>query len=120
VLLVRNVQLGALTAGADEQFAERVRAVLERHWPFQCAELGEAGVLVSIRDTIVEARRFGIETERDVLRYLNARYALGESPAAVPELRAILERPTLGASFRVDRMTARVLRLLKQRSARRP
>jgi hypothetical protein len=85
MLVIRREQIEAMSLEGERRFEDQAYRHLVSAVPERCAELGELAVRESIRTAIRKARGYGLETERDILHYLNVMYWLGhgfdEDPA---------------------------------------
>ncbi len=59
---------------------------LNKHFPKNCAALGEAGVREAIGAGIASAKKYGIVSERDVCKYINLMFAFGRDFDVDPKL----------------------------------
>jgi hypothetical protein len=105
LLKIRREQLAALTETSVDAFVPQAVAMARTHWPRRCAELGPEGLEARVAAAIATARRYGVTTRRDALRFVNLDLALGarfhEDPR-YPWAAAILQRPGVHPSMRVD------------------
>ena len=76
MLKIRKKQNNVLAKAAVKRFEDRVLVHLKKFWPDECKELTEKGVRESIRTGIENAKKYGIETEYDVARYIDLMYTL--------------------------------------------
>ena len=109
MLLIRDAQMDRLSEVAEERFVERVRVFLRSSWPDACAALGDDGVRASVRRGMTQAARFGIATERDIVRYVNVMYLLGPDFCEEPDrdwARRILDAPGRSGAAKLDELYA--------------
>ncbi len=71
---------------AAKDFEDRMVVHLNKFFPEQCEALGEPGTREEIRNGIDRAARYGIETERDVCKYIDLMFAFGRDFDTNPEL----------------------------------
>jgi hypothetical protein len=110
-IVIRNAQAQVLAAAPRRAFEQRAADHLARFFP----HLPEGAVgrllLARARRGIQEASLYGIESERDLLRWLNVAAALGEDFAQNPKYpwaARILASP-LSPSSRVERLSQTAL-----------
>lgn len=105
VLKIRPEQLRALEEEVDRKLEERLGATLCEHWSARCQELGDSLGEV-VRAGIASGRSYGFGSERDLLRYLNVTFALGDDfDRRHPEARTILDNRSLDATHRIGQLT---------------
>jgi hypothetical protein len=112
MFVIRPSQMAALRQVIHAPFVEQVTACLHRRWPHACAELGDERVRASVRQAIDRCVRLGIDTERDVVRFVNVMYFLGhgfDTDPSLPWAREILARPGISGTERLDAIYARIL-----------
>jgi len=102
VLLIRDDQLSALRGVRQKEYEKRLAAHLKRYFPDTCAELGEKGLIDALRHGVERAKSYGIQAERDVVKYLNLTFVFGRDfdidprfPWAASMLRSTDYGPTL-------------------------
>jgi hypothetical protein len=76
--VVRDAQLAALHALAEQRAVGELAELTRRSWPHATRALGEPRLQARIRGVIEIARRCGIADRTDVLRVINAAMALAE------------------------------------------
>jgi hypothetical protein len=116
MIVLRREQIEAFSGERERRFEEKALRHLLAFVPQRCAELGEAAVRESIRTAIRKSRAHGVESERDVLHYLNVMYWLGfefESDPAYPWAREILENRSLGATTQLQWLVEEALAALE-------
>ncbi|WP_438039107.1 hypothetical protein [Sorangium sp. So ce128] len=108
-LVIRDEQLAALAARAESDFVARVSRCLRDNWPWECEAMGEESVRAAILKGIDKAARYGVTTEREVLRVINVMYLLGHDFDADPAfvwVRDIIDRQGTPAAQRLDLICA--------------
>lgn len=83
---LRKEQIKAFERYMREGFERRVVAHLHKHFPKDCAGLGQDGVRQTVRYGIERAASYGIEAEGDVSRYIDLMFEFGRDFDADPEL----------------------------------
>jgi hypothetical protein len=78
MLRIRQEQMDELEAFQLDRFAAEALAFLRSVWTDEIGELGEEEADLFIRDTVSRASEWGIDKERQVLRLLNVRMAMGQ------------------------------------------
>ena len=100
------------------RFQETCRRHARAFWPSQCEELGEEGLVARVQLAISRAGKFGIETEREVARFLDLMFVWGDD---FPELKRtawakdVLEDDTLDAPLKVHQLSYRTKRELDRK-----
>jgi hypothetical protein len=77
VLIIRSDQMKVLERCMMRGFEDRVYASLCRNWPSTVGALGEEDVRESIRVGIDRAATYRLQTEREVMRFIDMMYRLG-------------------------------------------
>ncbi len=122
-MLVRAEQVNALSEVRRRSFEERVAAHLHRCFGRWCADVGEETVNQTIRDGVSHASAHGIESERDVCKYIDLMVVLGRDfdlGTSHPWVIPILHDPeTADPSARIDSLyeSARKRAYLKRAAA---
>jgi hypothetical protein len=107
VLLIRKEQMEALSQHASASFRERAFEHIKKCVPREFEAKGPAAAWQSIDKAIAKAAGYGIEMERDVVRYLDTMYLVGEDfdvDPNIPWARPILESPNLTPSVKALRL----------------
>lgn len=117
-LVLRPRQIRALERGRRRAFFEDTVERVKRHWPRTCAEMEPRALRSRVRRAIIDAGRFDLWSQVDVLRYVNATFALGadfpfdeEHPWAEP----LLRHPRLPAHEKSYRLIERTRQALEDR-----
>jgi hypothetical protein len=79
MLTIREQQWRVLAAHAENSFVSKVVEHLERALPETCSEMGAEAVRVSVIKGIERARSYRIQTEYDIVRFIDFQYVLGFS-----------------------------------------
>src|SRR3982750_4104585 len=77
MLVIRESQIAALGRHLLDRFALKALDHLRDNFPEMCADMGDEEVFRFTQNGIRRARRYGIETEYDLLRFLNLMFFLG-------------------------------------------
>ena len=109
MLTIRSEQMLVFSDAARTSFLDRTAAHLMRALPEACAELGIAAVRQSVADGLAKARSYGIETEYDVVRFIDFMYVMGfEFDAQDGWAREILANRRIPAQVRLDMIDERL------------
>ena len=114
MLVIRQEQFAALRRAQIARFDFEAYEHVQLYFPQRCEELGNQAAMQMVRDGLKRARGYGLESERDLLRYLNLLFHFGDgfelSPANAWAL-TLLEsaRP---ASVRMDLLMDEAFRRL--------
>ncbi|MCP3143248.1 hypothetical protein [Pyxidicoccus xibeiensis] len=115
MLTIRHEQLALLQQPLLERFVEDAATRLRRCWPRSTARLGDDVLKARIRRSIQTARGHGFEDQRNVLRYLNLSFALGEdftTSGTYPWVSPLVRQQGLSPTERMDRLVARATSFL--------
>ncbi len=110
MLVIRKEQVAALSETAYESFCQRLYEHIKKCWPREFEEKTRAGVRQSLEQGIARAAEYGIQAERDVVRYLDTMYLVGEDFDVNPKTawaRVILEAKTLAPTVKAVRIWER-------------
>lgn len=114
MLVIRQEQFAALGRAQIARFYFEAYEHVQLYFPQRCEELGNQAAIQMVRDGLKRARGYGLESERDLLRYLNLLFHFGDgfelSPAnawALPFLES-----TRPASVRMDLLMDEAFRRL--------
>ena len=105
MLRIREEQLAALRAAAMEQYLEKTRRHVERHFRARCAELGEAGTKELVALGVARAAEHGLSIERNIRRYVDLVFTFGagfDRDPALPWASAILGTTQMDETPRMD------------------
>ncbi len=109
MLVIRQEQERILAQYAAERFVEQACGHLHKCWPEQCEARGEEAVRTSVQMALKRAKRYGITTQRGIIRFLDVMYLLGDNFDTNPELAwatGILAHATMPAWAKADRVWA--------------
>jgi len=114
MMTVRNAQMKVLAVAARQVFERRASDHLASFFPDlpECADRRQ--LLARVRRGVEEARLYGIESERDLLRWLNVAAALGEDFAENPRYpwaARVLSSP-LSPSSKMERLSKTALEVV--------
>ncbi len=110
MLVIRKEQVAALSEVAYGSFCRRLYDHIKKCWPREFKERTPAGVRQSIEQGIARAAVYGIQAERDVLRYLDTMYLVGDDfdvNRKTGWARVILEAETLAPTVKAIRIWER-------------
>ncbi len=110
MIVVRRAQMEVLARTALEPFVENVAAHLRRVWPAETAAMGEAALDALVRDAMVRASRWGIETEFDVGRFCDLMFLWStdfDTRAELPWVQEILGADGYDGRVKVDLLMER-------------
>lgn len=79
MLVIRRQQIRALAAPGIDAYVRRAGDHLRRFFPEQVAALHPEQVDEAIRHGLDRAESYGLETEKDLLRYLTLMFVFGRS-----------------------------------------
>lgn len=91
-MILRDDQIRALTQVTRKGFEQRLYEQLAKYWPDECARMGEWHVRRMIRNARHSAMTYGIETEYDILRFLNVMFAVGKDFESNPDCRWMVQQ----------------------------
>lgn len=110
MLIIRSDQKRAFPRAVEENLECRLVAHAQRVFPEQCERMGEPAVRERVRAGMAAARRWGIEGQYDVSRYVDLLFLLGPDFGAddgCPWARPILADPSLAPAARLDKLYER-------------
>ena len=105
MLVIRESQMAALGRELLDQFALKALAHGREYFPELCADLGDVASLDYVRSALNRARAYGLESEYDLLRFLNVVFTLGsdfDSGEQYPWAQPILKNTDAPATTRMD------------------
>jgi hypothetical protein len=77
MLIIREAQLRVLSEYARGDLQARMLAHLRRFFPARCAALGERETEDLIAHGVERARRYNLDTEAEICKYLNLMFSFG-------------------------------------------
>lgn len=86
MLVIRDIQMEALSQYMQKGFEDRMVTHLNRYFQDACETLGEDLLRETIRYGIVKAKTFSFHMENDVSRYLNLMFTFGRDFDTDPNL----------------------------------
>jgi len=107
MLKIRPEQKEELAKVELKKFEDRELIHLKKFWPDECHELTEDGVCKSIRAGIENAKKYEIESEYDVARYIDLMYTLSfdfDTNTQVSWPSEVLNDPDLNARIKMDKL----------------
>jgi hypothetical protein len=115
-LTIRPEQMQTLGQAQTEVFVEEAAAIFRKTWPARSAALGDDGLRDRVRRAVRKCFTYGIEDSRDVLRYVNLMFALGEDFATSPRFPwagRILEQRRVVPSERLCRLAEKATAVMQ-------
>jgi hypothetical protein len=112
MLTIRPEQERELARPFIERFERRAAEHLRRYVPDACLSLGDAALAAAINHGIARATHHGLETERDLLRFLTLMFVFGRDfdvDPALPWAAEILRSPG-DATDKTERLHVQALR----------
>jgi hypothetical protein len=107
MLTLRQEHLDAFAACYRRTFVDHMVQHLKYKFPTQCEELGDQRIRARIADGVERAKRYEINAQPDVARFIRFMFTIGPefdlSPTE-PWIRPILEETEVPASERLDRI----------------
>jgi hypothetical protein len=106
-LMIRHEQLVALRGVRQKEYERRLAAHLRKHFAETCAALGDQGLGDAVRYGIQRARSYGIQAERDVVKYLNLMFVFGrdfDTDPRFPWAASMLRSTDYGPTLRINQV----------------
>ncbi|QSQ19129.1 hypothetical protein JY651_27685 [Pyxidicoccus parkwayensis] len=113
MFVIRGKQMEALGLATAASFPLRLAEFLRETFPRQTAALDGPALVAFAGDGIERAEGHGIETERDICKYLSLMVTFGrdfDEDPAFPWVAPILLRRDLGPTLRINRLCLEALR----------
>ena len=107
MLTIRREQLNLLAADRRRDFEERLARHLLRFFPDKVASLAEGEFHAFIRHGSARAARYGLDTERDICKYLSLMCVFGrdfDSDTRLPWAAETLRKPFRTSSTKMNRL----------------
>jgi hypothetical protein len=104
-MIIRQDQITALASSRYLNFENRVIDRLTRHFPDDCALLGENRLRVRIREAVQAGSRYGFENEGESYGFVYLWFFLGPHFDLKPQfagLEKLLRQPGVNAASRMD------------------
>ena len=104
---IRKAQMEALNKTAEGEFRDRLREMLEEDYPEEVEDLGEEQFEAVIELGIAQARKYGIEREKDIGLYFDVMFSLAydfDTNAEYPWAAQVLNRKDLSGQAKVGRV----------------
>lgn len=86
MLIIRNVQMAALSQYMLDLFAEEMVQHVHEEFSEKCATMGETDVRETIQSGIVQAAKYGIVLQRDIGRFIDLMFVFGRDFATDPRI----------------------------------
>ena len=115
-LVVRQQQLAVFEALAVERYVERITLHLQKFFPEACDQLGVEGVRKVIREGMARAQGYGLRSELEIARFIDAMYLCRPDFDTHPAYRwahRILTDKTLRAGAKMEQIYERILAAAK-------
>jgi hypothetical protein len=77
MLIIRAEQLEVLSAYAREDLQARMLEHVRRFFPARCNKLGELETQAFIAHGVERAKRYNLDTEAEICKYLNLMFSFG-------------------------------------------
>lgn len=109
MLIIRRAQMHVLARHTADRFEGRAMIHVRQCFPERSNALGEDGLLSLIREGIGRAQSYGIEIERDVVKYIDLMVVFGEkfdTDPNHPEANRILTHKRLSARSKMGKLYA--------------
>ena len=106
-MLIRDDQLSALRGVRQKEYERRLGAHLRKYFSETCAELGEEGLRDAVRHGIQRAKFYGIQAERDAVKYLNLMFVFGrdfDTDPRFPWAASMLRSTDYGPTLRINQV----------------
>jgi hypothetical protein len=107
VLLIRDDQLSSLRRVRQKEYERRLAAHLKKYFPDTCAKLGDKGLLDALRHGVQRAKTYGIQAERDVVKFLNLMFVFGrdfDTDPRFPWAASMLHSADYGPTLRINQV----------------
>lgn len=107
MLTLRPEQMTALRRVRHDDFLARLRRHVETHFPDAVRGLGREGLRRTLTERLRRGRHHGFETERDLVKWVNLTFVLGEGFDRDPELpwaARILGNLDIGPTLKINRL----------------
>lgn len=111
MLKLRKEHLDAFEVHVVNLFTARVAVHVKAVWPAECGELGDAGVMETIRAAVKRAAALGLTSELDVVRYVDLGFILVKDFETNPLAlwtRSILADRVLAPAAKLERLFQRM------------
>ena len=116
MLVIRKKQIEALDRNSEKLFLDRMVDHVSEIFPEKCEELGSKGkIRERIRQGLIQARRYGINTEQDVALYVDIMFGIGPDFPEGEDMawaRSILEKDGLSGPAKMEFILQRLERKL--------
>jgi hypothetical protein len=104
-MIIRQAQMDSLAIAVVTSFEDRCVAFVCEQFPEYLALFGEEGVRRTVRAQMQRGNLIGLETERDIIKYVYLSQVLGDDFDVDPECRwvgTILAEPDRSMTERLD------------------
>ena len=118
-MTIREKQLAQMAASRLQDFEDRAYAHVQQFWPQRCADMSKEETLQIIRSAISNAAKYGINSERDVVLFLNHMLSLSvdfDTNPAYPWVQSILNDPSMTGELKMEWLSRQTYRHLSERS----
>ncbi|WP_437671974.1 hypothetical protein [Sorangium sp. So ce131] len=114
MLVIRGAQMEALGGELEARFERRVIDSVKRLWPGACeARGGDAEITTAVRAALEKGQRYGLEAERDLVRFVHLVFMLGDAfdaDGGHDWAHAALSDSALAPSAKIDALFERLAR----------
>lgn len=110
-------QMARFAEGGEQRFVKDAVEHVRRFFPEESAGQDDGAVHATVRDALLLARWYGIETQYDLLRFINHIYILGERFDVHPDFPwagGILNQREIPARQRMDALSRRTRKELRR------
>lgn len=101
MLTIRTSQINALSEPMLQRFEQRMTDHLKRCFRRECAQFNDEDFLLLIRDGVARARRYRIETEREVAKYIDLMLVFSRNFDRYPKAAEVLLDEHLSAKSKI-------------------
>lgn len=111
MLIIRSDQFAALAEPQIARYEQTALAHVSKYFAEQALVLGEEEILAGVRHGFKRAGQYGLETEKDLLRYLTLMFTFGrnfDTNPALPWASEILKSSDDGTA-KTSRLQAKAL-----------
>jgi hypothetical protein len=121
MLIIRPEQLEPLGISSTGEYQRWLECHLRRFFPEHCAAMTDSMLQDTIRLGMGKAARYGLQSRRDICRFMDAMFALGaefDQNPAIPWAGEILRSKHMSPSMRAFALVRRLQREVSAAAAR--
>jgi hypothetical protein len=118
-MLIRKNQMDQMSADMMNSFEDRMVEHLNQFFKAKTKPMGEEAVRQSIRDGVGRASGYFVESERDVARFIDLKFALHQEWDTQPEMdwaKKILDDMSLAGEQKMDQIYQELPERLREMS----